>query len=318
LAKQTSFAHFLEFQVAEGDFDAGAATEAFGQLFGEVDGAVLAAGAAEGDHKIFEAAGAIGGNAGVDEREDAGEKLVNGFLLIEVVDYGRVFAGERFEAIFAAGIGEAAAVENKAAAVAGFVFRQALMERKTENADEKIVGVSGETLKLLGGEHAFEGAEESGEFNRELGVVEKPAKIFQGVGDALEEVGFAFVEAAETVGAESLEDSNVNVGVEMLHEGGAIEIDVASEFIEIVIEKLLTKLGREIGLGVVEERGDVVLESALAAALIVNEEGLAVTEHDVAGLKIAVEKIIARGAEKKIGEAREIVFEGLLVERDAG
>jgi len=35
-------------------------------------------------------------------------------------------------------------------------------------------------------------------------------------------------------------------------------------------------------------------------------------------LEVAVEKIIARGAEEKIGEAAEIVFEGLLVEGDAG
>ena len=67
---------------------------------------------------MFEAALAIGGDAGVDEGEDAGEKLVHAFLLIEVVDDGGVFAGEGFEALFAAGIGEAATVENEAAAVA--------------------------------------------------------------------------------------------------------------------------------------------------------------------------------------------------------
>ena len=86
---------------------------------------------------------------------------------------------------------------------------------------------------------------------------------------------------------------------------------------KIVVEKLLAKVGREIGFGVVEERGDVVLQSAFAAALVVDEIGLAVAEHDVAGLEVAVEKIIARGAEKKIGEAVEIVFERMLVEGDS-
>jgi hypothetical protein len=60
------------------------------------------------------------------------------------------------------------------------------------------------------------------------------------------------------------------------------------------------------------------LQGAFAAALVVDEIGLAVAEHDVAGLEVAVEKIIAGGAEEKIGEAIEIVFERMLVERDAG
>jgi hypothetical protein len=43
---------------------------------------------------------------------------------------------------------------------------------------------------------------------------------------------------------------------------------------------------------------------------------LAVAEHDVAGLEVAVEKIIPRRAEKKIGETIEIVFKRMLVEGD--
>jgi hypothetical protein len=56
----------------------------------------------------------------------------------------------------------------------------------------------------------------------------------------------------------------------------------------------------------------------LAAALVVDEAGIAVAEHDVAGLEVAIEKIIARGAEEEISEAAEVVFEGLLIEGDAG
>jgi hypothetical protein len=60
------------------------------------------------------------------------------------------------------------------------------------------------------------------------------------------------------------------------------------------------------------------LKSAFAAALIVDEKGIAVAQQDVAGLEVAVEKVISRGAEEKFGEAVKIVFEGLLVEGDAG
>ena len=251
-------------------------------------------------------------------REDAGEILVDGFLLVEVVDDGGVLAGERFEALFPAGIGEAAAVENEAAAVAGFVFRQTLVKRKAEDADDKIIGVAGETLQFFGGEHALERAHQCGESDRQLGLMQEPAKIFKRVGDALEEVGFAFVEAAETVSAESLHDADVDVSVVIAEEGFAVDGDEFFERAKIVVEKLLAKIGRKIGFGVVEERGDVVLEGAFAATLVVDEIGLAVAEQDVAGLEVAVEKIIARGAEKKISEAVEIVFEGVLVEGDTG
>jgi len=40
---------------------------------------------------------------------------------------------------------------------------------------------------------------------------------------------------------------------------------------------------------------------------------LAVAQHDVARLKIAIEKVVVIGAEQKFGEAREIDFERLLV-----
>jgi hypothetical protein len=149
-------------------------------------------------------------------------------------------------------------------------------------------------------------------------VVQEPAEIFQGVGDALEEMGFAFVEATEAVGAEGLQDANVNVGVVVAEEGFAVERDKAGEAVEIVIEELLAKFGREIGFGVVEERSDVVLESAFAAALVVDEERIAVAEEDVAGLEVAVEEVVARGAEKEIGKACEIFFKGVFVEGNAG
>jgi hypothetical protein len=133
----------------------------------------------------------------------------------------------------------------------------------------------------------------------------------------LKKVDFAFIEASETVSAKGLHDADIDVSVVIVEEGFAIDRNEFFERAKIVVEKLLAKFGRKIGFGVVEERSDVVLQSAFAAALVIDEVGLAVAEHDVTGLKIAIKKIIARGAEKKIGEAIEIVFERMLVERDA-
>src|ERR1700675_4529662 len=177
---------------------------------------MLAAGASEGDHEILEAAVLRVADAGVHDREHAGEGLVHAFLLVEIVDDRSVFAGESFEALFAAGIRETAAIEDEASAVTGIVLRQGLVKRKTENAHDEIVGFRGKALQFLRGQHAVKRAQESWEFDWQLHVMQEPTEIFQGVGDALEEMRFAFIEAAKTVGAERLHDANVNVGAEVV------------------------------------------------------------------------------------------------------
>ena len=51
-----ALAEFFEFEMAEDYFEAVPDAEAFGQLLGEENGAMLAARAAEGNHQILEAA----------------------------------------------------------------------------------------------------------------------------------------------------------------------------------------------------------------------------------------------------------------------
>ena len=173
-------------------------------------------------------------------------------------------------------------------------------------------------MELFRRDHVAEGFGEGGQGDGEFDIVQQPADVAQGIGDTLQEVSFALVEAAESVGAKGLHDAHINVGVVVMQEGGAIEREEIGEAVEIGVEELLAERGRKIGLGIVEQGSDVVLEGAAAASLIVDEEGVAVDEHDVAGLEIAVEKIVARSAEEKFGEMREIVFESLLVEGDSG
>src|ERR1700686_3327012 len=133
---------------------------------------------------------------------------------------------------------------------------------------------------------------------------------------------FALVKAAKSISAQGLHDADVNVGVVILHERGAIEIDETGEAIEIVIEQLLAKIGGKDGLGIVQKRSDSLLQRAFAPALIVQEKWLVFVQnfaqHDVAGLEVAIEKIIAAGAQQQFRQAAEIAFQRLLVERDAG
>src|SRR5215472_596393 len=129
---------------------------------------------------------------------------------------------------------------------------------------------------------------------------------------------FAFEEATVAVCTKRLHDADVNVGVVIAQEGVAIDTDESGQGAQIIIEKVLAERGREVGLGVEEKRSNVVLKRAFAAALIVHEIGQAVAQHDVARLKVPVEKIVARSFEKEIGEVVEVVFEGAFVERNAG
>src|SRR5258708_1083396 len=242
---------------------------------------------------------------------------MHAFLLIEVFDHRSVFAGERLEALVADGMWKAAAIEDEAAAISAFVLGQALVKGKTENAHDEVVRFRSEALQFLRGQHAFESVHQRREGDGQPNVMEQPAEIFQRVGHALQEMSPAFEETAKTVSTEGLHDADINVGIVVAEEGLGIEGDETGKTVEIVIEELLAQIGREVGLGVVQERSDVVLQSAFAAALIVDKKGIAIAQHDVAGLEVAVEKIIARGTEKEFGEAAEIVFEGQFVEGDA-
>src|SRR5206468_10589551 len=103
---------------------------------------------------------------------------MHAFLLIEVVDDRSVFAGKSLEALFAAGIRETATIEDEAAAISGFVFRQTLVKRKAENAHDKIVGFAREALQFLRSQHAFESVHQRREGDGQPDVMKQPAEIF--------------------------------------------------------------------------------------------------------------------------------------------
>src|SRR6266850_2173163 len=279
---------------------------------------MLAAGAAERNHQIFEAALLVAVDARIHQRQDAGEKLMHAFLLIEIVDHRGVLAGKGLEALFASRIRKAPAIENEPAAISRLIFRQVVMKGKAENPNDQIFSFGSEALQFLRGQHAFEGVHQRRKGDGEPDVVKEPAEIFQGVGHALQKMSLALIKAAKAVSAQCLQDADVNIGVVVAQEGAAVQLDETGKPFEIVIEKLLTELGRQVGFGIVQERGDVVLQGAFAPALIVDKKGIAVAQKDVAGLEVAVEKVIARSAQEKFRQAAKIVLEGLFIEGDAG
>jgi len=80
--------------------------------------------------------------------------------------------------------------------------------------------------------------------------VQEPAEVFQGVGNTLEEMRFAFVEAAKTVSAERLENADVDVGIVKVEEGIAVHIEKLAKATDVMFEEILTERRRQIGLGV--------------------------------------------------------------------
>ena len=122
--------------------------------------------------------------------------------------------------------------------------------------------------------------------------MQQPAQILQCVGHALQKMDFALVESAKAVSSQGLHDAHINERIVVLHERFTLDLDEAGKRVEIVIEQLLAQFRRQIGFGVVQERSDVVLQRAFAAALVVEEKWLAVAPHDVARLEIAIQKVI--------------------------
>src|SRR5258708_15927098 len=128
----------------------------------------------------------------------------------------------------------------------------------------------------------------------------------------------ALVKSAKAISAQCLEDADVDVCVVELQKCFALHAGEPRKLLDVEIEQLLAQLRRQVGFGIVEQGSDVVLKRPLPPTLIVEKKRLPANEHDVAGLEIAVEEIVAVGAQQEICQALEIVFKRLLVERNSG
>src|ERR1700738_1796285 len=127
----------------------------------------------------------------------------------------------------------------------------------------------------------------------------------------------ALVKATKSVSAQRLHDAHINVRVVMPKERLALQLYVMTKRVEIVIEQILAQFRWQISLGIVEQRRNVILQRAFAPALVVNEKRPAVTQQDVARLKISIEEIITRSAQQKVCQAAEIVFQRMFVKGTA-
>src|SRR5947209_936861 len=118
--------------------------------------------------------------------------------------------------------------------------------------------------------------------------MQQPTNVLQRVRYGLQEMSFAFVESTETVCAHRLHDTDVNVRIVMLQKNVTLQIAVTSEGLQIMIQQVLPQARRQIGLRVKQQRGNIILERAFAAALIIQEERLTIPQHDIPRLKVSI------------------------------
>src|ERR1700730_19474268 len=108
-------------------------------------------------------------------------------------------------------------------------------------------------------------------------MMQQPPQVLQRVRHALQKMRFALVKSAKSISAQRLHDAHINVGVVMPQERFAIELYVLTKRLQIMVEQVLAQFRRQIGLRVEQKRSSIVLQRALAAALIIPEEGPALT-----------------------------------------
>ena len=105
-----------------------------------------------------------------------------------------------------------------------------------------------------------------------VGVVfEEVAEVVEGKGDAFDEVGFALVQAAETVGAKGLEYAHKEVETEVPEPDSALVAGYVTD-VEVVAEEFVAQGLRKVAFGAVEERCDIILCSTAPTALKVDVE----------------------------------------------
>src|ERR1700679_116616 len=113
------------------------------------------------------------------------------------------------------------------------------MKRKAEDVGGQARGGRGSLLQFFAGRHSLKRIEQRRQRDGQLDMLREPAQVLERVRHTLQEMRFAFIEAAESVGAQGLEDANVDKGVVVLHERVALEANETAEAVKVVVEELL-------------------------------------------------------------------------------
>ena len=126
---------------------------------------------------------------------------------------------------------------------------------------------------------------------------------------------FALKIAAIAIGSHGLHNAYEAEAIEIANKGSDL---VLAQAADVVAQQFVAHVVGHVGLGIVEQRGHIVLASTASAALIVNEPWCAIfAHHNVSALHVAVEEILAVGLTQIFNECVKVLFQQLLVEGNA-
>ena len=119
-------------------------------------------------------------------------------------------------------------------------------------------------------------AQQRGQCDGQRYVLAQPAQVFQREGHTLQEMRFSLIKAAEPIRPQRLHNAHIDKSVVMAHELFLRQLDELRERRQVALQQMLAQRGRQVGLGVIEQGGNIVVQRAFAPTLIVQKERLAV------------------------------------------
>ena len=308
----------FQLAVFQRDLDIECVLEMGSNLVRNINGTMLTTGATQRYHEVRKVLFLVAGHCRVDNGIGLFEKTVHFRFSTEIVYYFCIIPGQVLVLDIPARVGQKPAIEDKASSMATLINGNTLLEGKAVYANTQLQFrlpefPEGGRLDDLS-EHRHHGGDLDGQIDMGQQIFQIPNSI----GDTLQEMGLAFIEAAIAIGTHGLHDAYEDEGVIVLRETFAFHRYELGESIQVEFQPLLAQFERQISLGIEEQRGNVVLQGAFAASLVIDEPGTAVPYHDVPGLEITVEKMIAVSLQQEIREHLEVIFQVLLIELDMG
>ena len=233
------------------------------------------------------------------------EELVRFAIVLDEFDDLGIQTGELAVMLVFSGIVDGPAVEHITAAVAGRIYRDSFLVSETGDAHLQPF-VLGHIVQLP----------ERGQFRQhfvQVGIIrerrfEELAQVAQRIGHTGQKMRLFLKETAETVGTQDLDGAEQNEETQAGTEFFFIHLGIALQGPQIGFHQFVAQVFRETGTGLPDKRGHIIIDGTAAATLEINEIGLSILHHHVAGLEVPVHEGFAHVAHEVVPQAFEILL----------
>ena len=227
-------------------------------------------------------------------------------VVFQEADNGFVQSREGFVTLVLAGVVHSAAVKDETSSVARGIFGDTFFVGKAGDFHHEATLLQVVCKLFQIGEFAQNPAEVGIFWIRFL---EQLAKVLDGEGDTLYEVGLLLEVTAETIGtqhlhgAEQYEVAKLGIEISLVH--GL----VLAQGVDVFLQQLLAQAVGIVCFGLPQEGGNVVVDRTFASALEVDEPRLAVLYHNVTALEVAVHEGGGAATEQHVCHLLEVVLQ---------